>query len=141
MIWLSISGAVLFIAILVWRLSNNLQQNRAGKIIDHSHETVIRVFSLLPSFVLLSIPLGYFGFLVVTFMLAFWWVTFFDGMFGVKRDRGFWDLGTEDGKYDANTDNFFQNLKLWEHQAIKIGGCALTLLIYIIWYYLKNIRS
>ena len=54
------------------------------------------------------------------FMAMSWFLLFFDGFYNVFRGDHFFYRGTEDGKADAKTDNFFQSIPMWAGIAIKI---------------------
>jgi len=64
-------------------------------------------------------------------MMAFFIWLAFDGLYNKLRGFNWWFTGSNDPD-DANTDNFLQKLKLWQHVAIKLGGLAISIIIYIL---------
>lgn len=131
-----LAGALWFSTVLLWRLIDNYRKNKREKLIDHRKETRLRTLLLVPSAIMFAMP-GIIGLLLSVPMMMIYWLTLFDGFFGIIRDRGFWDLGTNDVD-DAATDNFLQGLKHWQHIAFKLGGILITTSIYILWLYRKT---
>lgn len=54
------------------------------------------------------------------FMAMSWFLVLFDGFYNTFRGFGFFYRGSEDGKNDAITDNFFQSIPMWAGIVIKL---------------------
>lgn len=54
------------------------------------------------------------------FMTMSWFLVLFSGVYNLLRGYGFFFNGSEDGKSDAITDNFFQAIPFWLGNLIKI---------------------
>lgn len=65
------------------------------------------------------------------FMAMSWFLLCFDGFYNIFRGYNFFFRGSEDGKADAKTDNFFQSIPMWAGIAIKIILFAGSTFIYI----------
>jgi hypothetical protein len=115
--------------------------------INHSKEWRIMALCSLPAVVIFAIKSSLFlmpseylilkvlytaaAFAIPGLMIAFFIWLFFDGPYNKVRGFNWWFTGSNDPD-DARTDNFLQQLKLWQHIVIKIGGLALFVTLYIL---------
>lgn len=53
-------------------------------------------------------------------LCGMWFMFLFDGFYNIKRSEPFFFRGTEDGKGDAGSDNFWQSMPQWLHITLKI---------------------
>jgi len=65
-------------------------------------------------------------------MVMSWFLLLFDGFYNVIRGFGFFYRGSEDGKEDAKTDNFFQSIPMWAGIVIKVVLFAGSTYLYIV---------
>lgn len=127
MCWIVV-GILLFFVELVWDV---VTDSRKGQI-DHKKEEKVRSWFLFPSYVCLCIPLKWYFLLIpIPLELAWYWFLF-DGLYGLSKKKGWWWTGTEDGEQDANSDNFLQRLKPWQHKSLKISLIVITLVGYVL---------
>jgi hypothetical protein len=120
--------------VLKWDVETDYAKWIEEQPIKHTKEAYERIALLAPPLVGLSciLHVNFATALIVTFLFLFftYW-TLFDGWYGLKRKRGFFDVGSEDGKDDAITDNFLQKLKPWQHKLLKLGGITISLFLYL----------
>jgi len=69
--------------------------------------------------------------LVITPMIGFWGWFLFDAGFNLMRGKNIWYTGSDD-KEDALTDDFLQQIPLWQHIFIKLSGVILFTYFYIL---------
>lgn len=65
------------------------------------------------------------------FMSMSWFLVLFSGFYNVLRGYNFFFNGSEDGKDDAVTDNFFQSIPFWLGNLIKLVLLAGSTYLYI----------
>jgi len=124
------------IFLLIIKLVNDYRLWLDSKPVNHSKEWKILVACCIPSIILFTLKSNldwYFAIPLSGLMIAFFIWLFFDGIYNVLRGFNWWFTGSDDAD-DAKSDNFLQSLKLWQHIAIKIGGLALLITIYILFY-------
>lgn len=131
MMWIA---TILFILCLAIDLVTDYKKILQRKKINHTTGGIIRGIFLIPCIVLFirssdadlwfAIP-GAIG--MVLFHFWFW----FDGILSTLRGYGWFFLGSDDPD-DAQTDNFLQGLKLWQHVAIKLLGMVGFTVLYFV---------
>jgi len=131
MIWIAI---ILPIIVLVTKLVLNYRLWLKHKAVKHSKEWFIMAAGCIPSIIIFTMqskliwlaagPLS-------ALMIAFFIWLFFDGLYNKLRGFGWWFTGSDDAD-DANTDNLLQQLPLWLHILLKVGGLALFITVYIL---------
>lgn len=127
--WL-VAGGVVFFIVLAADLFTDL---RIGDKVNHFDGAIYRSVVLLPCILFLIIYARAYNLLSILLVIAMVGINFmnlFDGLYNLFRGYGWFFTGSEDGAGDAITDNFFQSIPLWAHVLIKIGGSALTILLY-----------
>lgn len=130
--------------VLLWDIKADFRYWKEEKPINHSNQGFKRLMLLTPSIILYSIPLYWevdslwlqIAIILLVVGISFLHVCFrywllFDGLLSNKKRFNFWSLGS-DGPEDGRTDNFLQRLKKWQHIAIKVGGAAIFVTIYIL---------
>lgn len=125
---------ILPIIVLAIKLILNYRLWLKHKAVKHSKEWFIMAAGCIPSIVLftkLSPLIWYLSAPLSAAMIAFFIWFFFDGFYNVLRGFNWWFTGSNDTD-DAKTDNFLQQLKLWQHVLIKIGGLIIFITLYII---------
>lgn len=129
-----IAGILLFFAILIWDLITDYKKWLKQRTINHDKEGWIRGALLVPSIFCFAYAAysEWWSLIAPALMVMFWYWLLFDGIYGLSRRESFWFTGTEDGPFDARSDNFLQHLKLWQHICIKIGGILLSTSAYIL---------
>lgn len=118
---------------LWWRLKDNYIKIASGVKIDHKKEVAYRAPFLLFAAVMLAAPVGWAALAVSIPMTVLAWWLLFDGLLGLRRKRGFWDVGTEDDEDDAESDNLLQRLTPVERKVLKTVPLAILLLTYLAW--------
>jgi len=107
-----------------------LKKNR----INHWWHGTIKISSATPSVYLLfrnldnvfwPVAIG----ISLLIMWAYFWLIF-DGSLNLLRNQHFFFYGSEDGKDDAQSDNFLQSIPVWVGAAIKIALCIATTFVY-----------
>lgn len=135
--WIYIAtGAAAEAAVLVWDIATDYRDIQKGKPINHSNQGFKRLMMLSIPIVLFTLGIVWTGgtllanigiialcVFVSTGGVFFRFWLFFDGLLSNKRRRDFFDLGSDDPG-DADTDNFLQGLKRWQHIALKVGGAV-----------------
>lgn len=120
---------LIFLAVLAWDLITDYRKWLRGKPVRHAWEGFVRVLLLTPAIILLCQPNPWL-FAVVPFLFLFWYWLLFDGLYNVLRGFNWWFTGSDDPD-DAESDNCLQRLTLSQHIALKVGGCVVTLIIYL----------
>lgn len=107
-----------------------------GKV-KHTPEWLVKALFCTPSIVAFSLGSNFIyvvAVIVSSIMIAFNFWLFFDSALNVIRKKPLFFYGSEDGKDDANTDNFLQGLPIWLGALIKILLALGSAYLYIIGY-------
>lgn len=123
----------IFLIVLAVDLITDYRKWLRGKPVRHSWEAFVRVLCLTPAIILLT-RFEWYWFVVPAFMVMFWYWLLFDGFYNTLRGYNWWFTGSDDVD-DAHSDNLLQELTLKQHIALKVAGCVLTTIIYIILCY------
>jgi hypothetical protein len=106
------------------------------KYINHSKHWWKKALASLPAVALFTLgvwqsakPVFALGF--STALVIAWFMTFFDGIYGLRTVGQFFYAGTATGKMKSKTDRVFRSLPVWIRALIKIILCAGTLYAYI----------
>jgi hypothetical protein len=127
-------GITLTLVLLIAKLVVDFNQWCDQKHINHKLEWIIlAILSAAPIYFFTKISVIYWWLAAMLsgLMIAFFIWIFFDGIFNKLCGHSWWFTGSDDPD-DAKTDNFLQRLKLWQHVAIKIGGLAIMIILYIL---------
>lgn len=132
---------LLFSVVLYWKVNRDYNLWKTNKAVKHGKSWRLLVLLLTPSVIIMAIPLQHiflfdlkiygWGIIVTAPMLAFWWLLLFNGFYSNKRNRNFFDLGSQDND-DADTDDILQALPRWLHITIVITMPIVFTLLYII---------
>lgn len=141
-IYLIIAGIVTFLAVLAWDVITDYQKWL------NEHKVVHKSFSEFGVRVLLLIIPGILFFLaahnetpllatakvfVIGSMIGFNFFNFFDGIYNLARGYNWFFTGSDD-EDDADTDNFLQSIPLWLHIFFKVGGSAISIFLYTLFF-------
>ena len=101
--------------------------------VKHKRKSIIRALFLLPSILLLCLPLpmSVWKILIVIGLEAFTYLLFFDGWYNLKRKQNWWFLGTVD-EDDAWWDRVQRKLPLRLLKILKIGIPLMLGIIYLL---------
>lgn len=101
---------------------------------------LFRSIGMIPSFCLLYFPVDsisvahiFLKFITVSFMLAFWWWEFFDGLLNYARNKP-WRFNGSDDPDDAKTDDILQGMTPGEQGMLKWGLIIFSTLVYICFF-------
>ena len=116
----------IFIAILTITvdLATDYRKWLKQKPVNHVWGAILRMAGLAPALYLM-------GWEYTLLVLSVYWFAF-DGLYNTLRGFGWWFTGSDDPD-DAQTDNLIQQLKQWQHIALKVGligaGVALIFIL------------
>lgn len=131
-----ITGGIITLSLAIW--INLIMTHRfilKHKYINHSKHWWMKALASLPAVALFSLgvwqnvkPVFALGFSSI--MVTVWFMTFFDGIYGLRTAGNFFYAGTATGKQKSKTDGFFRSMPVWLRALIKVALCAGTLYIY-----------
>lgn len=132
-----IAFGVITLALSIWlNLIITHRYILKNKYINHSKHWWWKALASLPAIVLFSLGVWnnvqpVFALGVSAIMVMVWFMTFFDGIYGLRVGGDFFYTGTQVGKGKAKTDGFFRSLPRWARAAVKVALCAVSLYAYI----------
>jgi hypothetical protein len=125
---------ILPVIIVILKAFLNYHNWLHNKPVKHTKEWVIMALCSVPSvygFTQASALPWYFAAPISALMVAWFIWLMFDGLYNILREYNWWFTGSDDAD-DAATDNFIQQLDLWQHVVVKIGGNAIFITTYIL---------
>jgi len=128
------AAIILPVFVVVLKLVLNYRLWLQHKPVNHTKEWLLMAACCIPSIIIFTMQSKLVWLAaapVAALMIAFFIWLFFDGFYNVLRGFNWWFTGSNDAD-DAKTDNFLQQLKLWQHVLIKIGGLIIFITLYII---------
>lgn len=128
-------GVLTFILALAGNLIYTHRELLKKSTINHWHDWKIKAASVLPSITMFCVATENINLWVKlslsSVLVGVWWWTFFDGFYGLAVAKDFFFTGTATGKNAANSDKVLRSIPKWLHIFLKVGGCAVTLYLYI----------
>lgn len=129
-----------FATVLILDLRSDYLLWKRNKPVNHIRGAVIRTLGLIPSILILSLPMTAMSFgqvflkllLVSGVIFGAWWILF-DGIYNRLRGYGWWFNGSIDLD-DAWLDKFLRNMPDWQEASIKLGIFLLFLTFLLILY-------
>ncbi len=127
-------GFILLAVTIAFNVWYDLRLYFKGKPRPHKKGWRLKAVTSIPAIVTLFWVGGYDWYYdggLSVLMAMSWFLLLFDGFYSLFRGYGFFYRGSEDGKQDAKTDNFFQFIPMWAGIAIKILLFAGSTYLYI----------
>lgn len=128
-----ILGLICFVIVLQWDVKSDYDKWTKNIPVDHTKEAWQRALYLLPSFILLFIPLWFniLGAIVVAGWMSTTYLLLFDGLYNQKRGYNWWFTGGVDPD-DAWWDKLQRKIPLFLLKVLKIGIPILLTAAYVI---------